>query len=500
MKIGIDLGTTNSLVAFVNDHNNPELIPDPLFSDIYIIPSVVHVTEGAAVIGEHLERLVKANPQLKAARSVKLIIGNQKPIFHSNNEAWTAEKISALILKKVKQNAEIKLGETIDEALIAIPANFDSNERVATQIAATMAGFKVTELVEEPVAAAASYCLNSNSRVQTLFVYDLGGGTFDATVIHVSEDGLYALSTIGSKEIGGKFFDDLIVKELKTLYFSLVGNKKLSTGAIDTFEKYALEIKQTLDPVKCNSLHKSLLIDGYVMDVIFTYQELSQLIYPLLDRSLALSEKCINDAGLNWDQIDTVILVGGSSLLPAVRNKLADLTSKDKDSIAIFQPQEAIAYGAAILGDELVSENGNKICLKQQIASTNLGIAIYNPKTSQMEMEVLIERNTPLPKTVHKTFYTNQKNQKELVIQLVQSKIGVDEFEKLGNFSIGPIENESENESVDITITLNKEAIIKCSASIKQRTISSIQQTILSETNQRSDGIDIDIFSTRKVY
>ncbi|TQV74788.1 Hsp70 family protein [Aliikangiella marina] len=471
-RLGIDLGTTNTLAAYVNNNNTPELIPDPRFSDVYITPSVVHVSANACVAGESLERILAANNQLSVTRNIKLSMGQDRSVFtHTDQSNWTPEAISSLLLKKVKKDAELKLGTQISEALVAIPANFDSSQRLATQAASKMAGFSKVELVEEPVAAAASYCFSSDQKEQTIFVYDLGGGTFDATVIHSSADGLYTLSTIGSKTIGGKYFDELIVNELIQLYKATFGTSRFSTGALEVLRQFAEESKAKLSTRKMPTIRQSLLIDGNVLDVCFTYQHLSKLVYPLLDQTMELSHKCVQDAGLNWQQIDSILLVGGSSQLQAVTDKLHKLTGKDKESLILYQPHEAIAFGAAILANGAHSESGQQFELKQQIASNYLGLSTYNPETKETDIEFLIERNTPLPTTVSKTFYTNRRHQEKMSIELLQAKQGKEDAERLGVFSFGPFANEQDNVPIDFEITYGRDGIIKVEAIEKEKQV-----------------------------
>mgnify|MGYP000120109830 CR=1 FL=1 len=465
MKLGIDLGTTNTLASYLNDNNTPELIPDPRFEDIYITPSSIHVAGNTYLVGEALERVAIANSQLQVTRNAKLSMGKATQLFKdTNGKNWKAELVAAAILKKMKQDAEVAKSTVFDSALIAIPANFDSAQRMATQAAASMAGFKQIDLVEEPVAAAASYCFNSDKTEQTIFVYDLGGGTFDATVIHSSSDGLYTLSTIGSVSIGGKFFDELIIDELKNLYKAKFQTLKLSNGAIAQFRKFAEYVKTTLTPKENTFVSRSLLVDGNVMDVCFTYTHLNKLIHSHLKETMNLSEQCVKEAGLSWDQIDTILLVGGSSQLPAVKASLSKLSNKNVRELELYQPHEAIAYGAAILANEAHTESGAVIKLKQSIASNNLGLRTLNPKTGQSEVEVLIERNTPLPKTVTKTFYTNRIQQENMAIELLQAKQVDDEFESLGNFNVGPFENDQEHMPIEIEITYGRDGVVRVRA------------------------------------
>lgn len=464
-RLGIDLGTTNTLAAYVNNNNTPELIPDPRFSDVYITPSVVHISANSCVAGESLERILAANNQLSVTRNIKLEMGSDSSIFtHSDQSQWTPEAISGLLLKKIKKDAELKLGAQISEALVAIPANFDSSQRLATQAAAKMAGFSKIELVEEPVAAAASFCFNSDQKEQTIFVYDLGGGTFDATVIHSSADGLYTLSTIGAKQIGGKYFDELIVNELIDLYKATFGTSRLSTGALEVLRQFAENAKAKLSTKTKPTIEQSLLVDGNVLDVRFTYQHLSKLVYPLLDETMELSHKCVQDAGLTWQQIDSILLVGGSSQLQAVTDKLHKLTGKDKESLILYQPHEAIAFGAAILANGAHSESGQQFELKQQIASNHLGLRTFNPETKEPDIEFLIERNTPLPASISKTFYTNRKHQEKMSIELLQAKQGKGDAERLGVFSFGPFAKEKENVPVDFEVTYGRDGIVSVKA------------------------------------
>jgi len=461
-QLGVDLGTTFSLAAFVGPGHPVELVGDAKFHGQVSTPSVVHVEGEHAVVGHLLERIVRANPALPVTRHAKLNIGDDTPLFVDDKaRPWLPESISSLILKKLFQDATVKVPGTISGTAIGVPANFDSRQRLATRRAGVLSGLPNVQLVEEPVAAAACYAHLNGAEDQTLFVYDLGGGTFDATVVHSSGDGVYALSTLGSNHIGGRFFDDEVVADLQRAYQAQTGIQTLSVAAREVLRGVAIEAKSSLNMQNNYRLQKSLVVDGNVLDLCFTYHHLSRLIYPMLNDTVRLSEQCIREAGLAWDQIDVVILTGGSSLLPAVREKIAAASGKRAERIVCYQPHQAVAYGAALLaGSEGGSEVGSGLKLMQRISSYNLGIRTLNPATGEAEVAFLIGRNTPLPKTVKQTFYTSRKQQPEITVELVQSKAGSEDARALGKFSFGHINNDVKNAPIEIEITYGADGIV----------------------------------------
>ena len=210
--LGIDLGTTFSLVSYMNSQSLPALFPDYHDANEFRTPSVVHISEEGCFVGQSLEEVLEDEPGLSQARFFKLDMGVEESVYSDHLERdWLPESLSALVLKKLMRDVEAFLHEEVNGVVITVPANFNDAQRTATKHAAFLAGLPAPTLIEEPIAAATYYGFSEKGGEQTLFVYDLGGGTFDATVLQSSPEGLYALATEGTNKIGGKGIDELIM-------------------------------------------------------------------------------------------------------------------------------------------------------------------------------------------------------------------------------------------------------------------------------------------------
>ena len=457
--LGIDLGTTFSLVAFLNDRNVPELIPDARYHEEFITPSVIHVEGNHVLVGHTAERVLHARPNLPVTRHAKLVMGTDDVLFEDRKgQSWLPQFISSAILKKLRHDATVRLGHEPDSATIAVPANFTSRQRLATRIAGLQAGFETVDLIDEPVAAAAAYGLQNPGSDQTIFVFDLGGGTFDATVIHNAPDGIHVLSTAGSKQIGGKFFDEAITQDLETHYQTVTGKQQLSPATKETFRKFAIEAKCNLNMAKQYRLHKDLLLDKEVHSMLYTYHHLSRVLYPMLQKTIDLSLQCIKEAGLEWNQIDKVLLTGGSSQLPSVTEKLMQASGLSSENFSIFKPTDAIAFGAALIGN---ASKNKAYQLKQQISPYELGLLTVNPATKEKEIEVLIPRNSVLPFTCTRRFYYPSNDAKFLDIFLIQRRDEVDKNEQNLKFRITRKQEQNKNNAVEFNITCSRDGLIE---------------------------------------
>ena len=463
--LGIDLGTTFSLAAFLNDRNVPELIPDARYHEEFITPSVIHVEGNHVLVGHTAERVLHARPNLPVTRHAKLAMGTDDVLFEDRKgQSWLPQSISSAILKKLRHDATVRLGHEPDSATIAVPANFTSRQRLATRIAGLQAGFETVDLIDEPVAAAAAYGLQNPGSDQTIFVFDLGGGTFDATVIHNASDGIHVLSTAGSKQIGGKFFDEAIAQDLETHYQEVTGKQQLSPATKETFRKFAIEAKCNLSMAKQYRLHKDLLLDQEVHSMLYTYHHLSRVLYPMLQKTIDLSEQCIKEAGLEWSQIDKVLLTGGSSQLPAVTEKLMQASGLSTESFSIFQPSDAIAFGAALVGN---SDKNESYQLKQQISAYELGILTVNPETGMKAVEVLMPRNCSLPFSCKRRFYYLSDKEDFLDVFLVQRREESDDSEQNLHFRV--LRNQNSDSSVEFTILCNRDGLVEIRNEMNQQ-------------------------------
>lgn len=484
LYLGIDLGTTYSLVAYVNDHGLPTLFPDFHDANEFRTPSVVHVSDGRCLVGTALEELLDDEPELGHARFFKLNMGGSAKVYQDGHQrTWWPQGLSALVLKKLLKDVEAFANEEVAGVLIAVPANFNDAQRRATKNAALMAGMPRVKLIEEPVAAATFYGYNDKLAEQTLFIYDLGGGTFDATVLQVGDEGLFALATEGSNTLGGKHVDDIIMQFILDEFQRQHNFRPDDAATLMILRRFAHDSKLKLAKPGKNQVNKTLVLAGKTIDFILTKDRFNQLIEKFVDDTLVVCERCLKASGMEWSFIDTVMLTGGSSLLPLVVDKVSKASGKPKDQLVCKQPHQAVVYGAAILAAQQFKGGSSKKL--QSICSYDLGIRVRDANGNPA-VQVLVSKNTPVPAAAHTIFYTNRDDQTRLIIEAVQKSTSDQEVEEisLGFFAFS-IENPRKNYPVEIELAYDLEGIVTVTAR-DPATGARIQQVM----DQESEGLD----------
>lgn len=463
MYLGIDLGTTYSLVAYMNDHGQPTLFPDFHNANEFRTPSIVHIGEEGCFVGSPVEEMLDDEPDLPISHFFKLEMGKQQAVFtdHRSRE-WWPQAMSALVLKKLMQDVEAFAHDEVAGALITVPANFNDAQRRATREAAQLAGIQRVKLLDEPVAAATFYGFNHKGGEQTLFVYDLGGGTFDATVLQVGPTGLYSLATEGSNQHGGKRVDELIMGFILEEFRRQHGFTPDDETSLMSLRRFSHQAKLTLVKPGKSRINKTLVLAGKTIDFILTRERFDQLIDEVVNETLAVCQRCIEAAGLEWSFIDKVMLVGGSALLPMVADKLSRASGRPKDQLVCKQPHQAVAYGAAILAvQQFEGGAGKKL---QSICAYDLGIRVRGA-TGQPEVNVLVSQNSPVPAAATTTFYTNRADQTRLIIEAVQQRATEQgrEESSLGFFAF-TIENPRANYPVEIELAYDLDGCVVITA------------------------------------
>lgn len=480
--LGIDLGTTFSLVAYVNDHGVPTLFPDFHDANNFRTPSVVHIGEGECLVGTTVEDILEDEPDLPHARFYKLSMGENTEAYSDHkNRIWWPQSLSALTLKKLLADVEAFASEEIGGVLITVPANFSDAQRRATREAAIMAGIKQIKLMDEPVAAATYYGFSEKQGEQTLFVYDLGGGTFDATILQASPDGLYALATAGNNRLGGKWVDEIIMEQVLEEFQRQHGIKPNDPASLQQVRRFAEECKLTLSKPGKGRVSKTLIIAGKTIDFVLTQDQFNQLVTQLVKETLEVCQQALDNAGLDWSMIDKVLLTGGSSLLPIVSHELSLASEIPKDALVCKQPHQAVAYGAAILANQVYNDSVSKKL--QQICSHDLGIRAVDPKTKQPTVKVLIDRNSPVPKTERTTFYTTREDQSRMIIEAVQVHGSGESMQEksLGFFAFGPIASPRKNYPIEIELGYDLDGIVTVKA-VDEETGNEITQIMDQDT------------------
>ncbi len=435
--IGIDLGTTNSCVA-VMEGNEPTVIPNE--EGARTTPSVVaFLDDGERKVGDPAKRQAITNPQ-KTLSSIKRFMGlrysevtneikqvpykvvkgpNDTVRIEIDGKKYTPQEIAAMILQKLKKNAEDFLGQEVKEAVITVPAYFNDSQRQATREAGEIAGLKVARIINEPTAAALAYGLNNEKKDRTIAVYDLGGGTFDISILELSDDGVFEVkSTNGDTHLGGDDFDAVLIDYLAD-EFQKAENMDLRKDpmALQRLKEAAEKAKKELSTATSAEINLPYITakDGVPKHLVnkLTRAQFDKLTHHLVDRSIKPCEKAIKDAKVSKSEIDEVILVGGSTRIPAIQEAVEKFFGiKPHKGV---NPDEVVALGAAIQGGVLTGDVKDVLLL--DVTPLSLGI-----ETMNNVYDVVVEANTAIPVKKTKTYSTAMDNQPSVEIHILQGE------------------------------------------------------------------------------
>ena len=479
--IGIDLGTTNSCVA-VLEGGEAHVIPNP--EGNRTTPSVVAIKNGERIVGDAAKRQAITNPN--TASSVKRLMGTSKKV-ELDGKKYTPEEISAMILSYMKDYAEAYLGEKVDKAVITVPAYFNDAERQATKNAGKIAGLNVERIINEPTAAALAYGLDKQDNAHTVLVYDLGGGTFDVSILDLGDGVFEVKSTAGNNRLGGDDFDkrimDYIVKDIKKEHNIDLSDDKMAMQRIkDASEKAKKDLSgMTTTQISLPFLAQS--DDGVVnYETTLTRAKFEELIDDLLESTLDPVRKALKDAKLTAKDIDKVLFVGGSTRIP----KVQEIVKKElgKEPSREVNPDEVVAMGAAIQGGVLTGEVNDIVLL--DVTPLSLGL-----ETLGGVMTVLIERNTTIPTSKKQIFSTAADNQPAVDIHVLQGERSMAADNKtLGRFQLTGIPAAPRGvPQIEVTFDIDANGIVNVKAkdlgTNKEQAI-----TITSNTNLSDEEID----------
>ncbi len=538
---GIDLGTTYSSIAYVDEFGKAVIIPSA--ENERVTPSVVFFDDDCIVVGDVAKESSKLYPN-EVVSFVKRSMGEPNFIFLHNSEEYRAEEISAYVLKKLAQDAEQYLGEKVTDVVITCPAYFGINEREATRKAGEIAGFNVRHIINEPTAAAIAYGSLDSTDERVVLVYDLGGGTFDITMIDIRKDSVEVICTGGDHNLGGKDWDDRLVAHMVELFQSEIGTDEDILDDPDTWQDLQLsaeKAKKILSQRPKTPI--SVTHGGERVKMIVVREKFEEITEDLLERTIEFTKEMLEEAkNKGYQSFDEIILVGGATRMPQIK----DLIEKNFSfPPKVFDPDEAVAKGAAIYGWKLslndglikrLSQKANKPIAKiddisemiesneisaqdfkeaaqevadqtgftlpsiersmlkvKNVTSKSFGIVAHTPEDDEIVFNIVL-RNTTVPITLKKNFYTAVMDQKTVLIRIMESEtsrveVPLDHAVEIKTAVLNLPPNLPADLPIEIAFTLNEEGRLHITA---METSESRQVEVMVDTASVIQGEDLE--------
>ena len=436
--VGIDLGTTFSALCHVDENGRTQIIPNA--ESERITPSVILFDGSTAIVGSAAKQNAVAEPE-KIVDFVKREIGKSKIEFNREfgGKLWSAEELSALILRKLKQDGEKFLGVPITDAVITVPAYFSDVERSATMHAGQLAGFDVLQILNEPTAAALAYGIDKHQGNETVFVFDLGGGTFDVTIMRIADHHIQMLGSSGDHRLGGKDWDDIIVNWVSDEFDRQFNENPL----LDLHSYQDLYNRALTAKIQLSSRNSATVVHSYAgqsLKIELSRDEFERRCRHLVEKAKSICEIAMAEAGLEWNHIDRILLTGGMTRMPAVREMIRQMSGRP--IAEDVSPDEAVAMGAALqatlvlLGKEndsgersispetrgKLSNSEGTLVKVTNITTHTLGVVLWDDEEVEEYVFPMLKKSTPIPAEVVNSFGTAKANMKNVIVRVVEGE------------------------------------------------------------------------------